>query len=430
MDYLIVIVLIAEVATLSCTDWRIFGTWLTPFNLLSFPYTVVAVLAFLLAPALGFVSLYSPSIVIWEVGLFSFWLIGALMGWGFFGGIRTFRPFAAATVSQVREESSTRLAILVAWICVPLMAYGLYESQRDAGGWMQLGSYDFRVDYSHGLGSHAVVLSMALLIYLMGTWKTGRKLQLLTSGVLFIFLFASQVKGTLIAPLIAAVVFRAARGDLRLTFKKLLAAVGVSYVAFNAVYLLGFSLADPAALGDSQVYISLSRHYLYYLWAGVLSFGDALRIGVGYVGGPWYEIFSPFINLFRFLLHTGHLVPAGSPHELGMNIDLIIGGFQGVNVYTMLGTLYFYLGPLGALLVLIGVALTVYGLLLACRLRGSLWLLTLYCALGSWLVLAFFEYYFMYLTFLELAGYCLLLSLFVPKRPKARSVSAFARVRA
>lgn len=428
MDYLIVAVLVAEVLTLSWADRRIFGTWLTPFCLLSIPYAVVTVLAFLFAPALGFVSLYSPSVVIWEVGVFCFWSVGALIGWGFFGGVRAFRPFAAATVSQVREESSTRLAILVAWVCVPLMAYGLYESLRAAGGWMQLGSYEFKVDYSHGLGSHAVVLAMALLIYLMGTWKTGRNLHLLTIGVLLVFLFASQVKGTLIAPLIAAAVFRTARGDMRLTFKKLSAAVGVSYVAFNAVYLFGLSLAEPGVFGDSQIYRELGRHYLYYLWAGVLSFGEALRQGVGYVGGPWYVIFSPFINLFSFLLHAGPLVPAGSPHELGMNIDRTIGGFQGVNVYTMLGTLYFYLGPLAALLVVIGVALMVYGLLLACKLRDSLWLLALYCFLASWLVFGFFEYYFWHLTFLEIAADCLIFSLITNKGSRVRRQNALAQV--
>ena len=425
MDYLIVTVLIAEVATLSWADRRIFGTWLTPFNLLSFPYTAVAVLAFFLAPALGFVSLYSPSVVIWEVGLFCFWAVGALMGWGFFGGVRNMCPFAGAELPGFREAFSTKLAMRLSWAILPLLAYGLYESQRESGGWAQLGSYDFRVEYSRGLGSHAVVLAMALSIYLMGTWKKGRKLQLLTIGTLLFFLFASQVKGTLLAPLIAAMIFRAARGDLKLSVRKLAAGVGVSYVAFNAVYLLGISLAAPQALTDSQVYTGLARHYLYYMWAGVLSFGEALRSGVGWIGGPWTDIFSPFLNLYRAFFHAGPLVVAGSPRSLGMNIDLTVAGFQGVNVYTMFGTLYFYLGAFAGILVVVGIAVMIYGLLLICRLRDNLWLLTLYCALVSWLVLAFFEYYFMYLTFLEVAAYCSILSLVASKRAAARGLSAF-----
>jgi hypothetical protein len=412
MDYLIVSGLIAEVLLLSRLDRRIFGTWFTPFNLLAYPYMVVLVSAFLLAPALGFVSVYTPSILIWIVGLFLFWAIGAFLGWGLFGGTSIAHPFASAKNSCRHESSATKLAITLAWAIIPLMAYGLYKSETASGGWTELGSYDFRVEYSHGIDSHAVVLAFPLAILLMGTYRKGRRLQLVTIGGLLLFLFASQVKGTLLAPLIGALVFRGARGDLKLSLSKLVAAVGATYVLFNAVYLLGLSFADPNVLTDSEIYGSLARHYLYYLWAGVLAFSQAMRLGVGRVGGPWYEVFSPFINLYRVSLSAGPLVPAGSPHELGMNVDPTIPDLQGMNVYTMLGTLDLYLGPLATLLVVFCIALLFYGLLLVCRSSANLWYLTLYCFLVSWLVFGFFEYYFWHLTYLEIIGYCLVLAIF------------------
>lgn len=426
MDYLIVSGLIAEVLLLSRLDRRIFGTWFTPFNLLGYPYMVVVVSAFLLAPPLGFVSVYAPSILIWIVGLFLFWAIGAFLGWGLFGGTSRAHPFASANHSRHHEFSTTKLAVTLAWAIMPLMAYGLYKSETASGGWAELGSYDFRVEYAHGLGSHAVVLAFPLVILLTGTYRKGQKLQLLTIGGLLLFLFASQVKGTLLAPLIAAMLFRAARGDLKLSVKKFVAAVSITYLLFNAVYLLGFSFADPAALTESEVYSDLSRHYLYYLWSGVLALSEAIRTGVGSVGGPWYVIFSPFINLYRILLSGGPIIPAGSPHELGMNVDLTNAGLQGMNVYTMLGTLYLYLGPFVAIFVIVSIAALFYGLLLVCRSSTNLWLLTLYCNLVSWLVLGFFEYYFMYLTFIEVAVYCLILGLMNKRKMRSspRRVSA------
>src|SRR5437867_3450901 len=85
MDYLIIITLIAEVLFLSRVDRKVFGTWLTPFNLLGYPYMVVAVTAFLFAPSFDFAPLYAPSVLIWIVGLFIFWVGGFFLGWGIFG---------------------------------------------------------------------------------------------------------------------------------------------------------------------------------------------------------------------------------------------------------------------------------------------------------------------------------------------------------
>ena len=431
MGYLIVSVLIAEVLILSRLDKSIFGTWFTPFNLLAYPYLVVIFSAFLFGPSLGFVSLYSPSILIWIVGLFLFWAMGALLGWGIFGGRPISQPFANATSSRHQEFAITKLAMTLSWLIMPLMAYGLHKSVTTAGGWTALGSYEFKVAYASGIGAHAVVLALPLVIFLMGTYRTGRKLQLVTICGLLLFLLASQVKGTLLAPLIAALVFRAARGDMKLSVKKLAAAAGITYLVFNAVYLLGYSFADPSALTEYEVYPELGRHYISYLWSGVQALSEAMRIDVGRVGGPWTDIFSPFTNLYREIFSAGQLVVAGSSHELGMETDLQATVLQGVNVYTMFGTLYLYMGALGGICVVLVLSLLFYGLLLICRSTGNVWLFTLYCVFLGWLVLGFFEYYFWSLTVPEVAVYCLILGHLSgrKKRPSPRGVSASLNLR-
>lgn len=408
MDYFIIISLILEVLILSWLDRRIFGTWLTPFNLLGYPYLMVAVSAFLFAPLLGFVSVYTPSVLIWIVGLFFFWGVGLVFGLLF--DFQTGNQSAGFTSKMsFPEDSATRLAVKVAWVIMPLMVFNFYKAMAAAGGWSGIGSLDFKQAYSQGISSHAVVLAFPLVVLLVGTYRKGRKLQLVTIGALLLFLLASQVKGTLLAPLVGGMVFRAARGHLNLSVKKLLAAVAITYLLFNAVYLLGLSFADPSILTDSEIYQELARHYLYYLWSGVLALSEAIRTGVGSVGGSWYEIFSPFINLYRQMFNAGQLVSVGSPHELGMNIDLTFADFQGANVYTMLGTLYLYLGPFPTLIYILGVAAIFYScFLLVCRSKDNPWFLTLYCVMVSWLVFGFFEYYFWHLTFVEIPVYMLI----------------------
>jgi len=407
MDYLIICALIVEVVILSLVDRRIFGTWLTPVSLLSCPYVAVLVSAFLFAPALGFVPVYAPSITIWMAGLPIFSVVSIVAGC-LFGRLGTTHPFQTDERLRNHDFPAVKLAIWVAWAALPLMAYGLREAVLTSGGWTEIGGWDFRVAYSHGIGAHAVVLAFPLVVLLVGTYQKGHKLQLVTISGLLLFLFVSQVKGTLLAPLLGGMVFRVARGALKLTLTRIIAGIGSTFLLFNLIYILGWSAADPRFLDDSDTYLYLSRHYLFYLWSGVLAFSEALRRHVGFVGGPWYTIFAPFLNVYHVLCGAGHIVDAGSLHELGMETDL--GATHGVNTYTMVGTLYLYLGFFGTLLILLGIAILFYGLLVACRVSANPWLLTLYSIQVSWLIVGFFEYYFWYLTSLEVAFYCFILA--------------------
>src|SRR5215472_7254066 len=193
MDYLIVSGLIAEVSILSWVDRRVFGTWFTPFNLLGYPYMVVVVSAFLFAPPLGFVPVYTRSILIWMVGLLVFWSVGSIIGLIF--DLRSGPNSANIAVrASSSNEAAAEVATKIAWVIMPLMALGLYKSQAIAGGWHMIGSYDFKAAYVHGLPGHAVQLAQPLSVLLLGTYKKGRRLQLFAIVGLLFFLFCTQVK--------------------------------------------------------------------------------------------------------------------------------------------------------------------------------------------------------------------------------------------
>jgi hypothetical protein len=302
------------------------------------------------------------------------------------------------------------------------MAFGLYRAQAMVGGWTEIGTLEFKVAYVHGLPAHAVQLGHPIAVYLMGTYKRGRNLQLFTIAMLMLFLFFTQVKGTILSAIIAGIIFSAARRNAKLPIKKIAIGLVLTYVIFNAVYLFAFSLLDSPMLTDSGTYGYLARHYMFYLWAGVLSFSHALRTGVGFVGGPWYLIFAPFINLYRAMLGAGPLLIAGSPLELAMDIDAtdtVLNSASNSNVYTMPGTLSLYLGGTAAILALATLAILCYGVLLLSERRHDEWLLVLYCVFGSWLVFGFHEYYFWSMGFPETIADCVGLAMLC-KREKRR----------
>lgn len=78
---LVFILLTFEIGILSRIDYRRFGTWITPFNVLAYPYATVVFLILVLGHGLDFVPLYAPSLFVWIAGLFLFWASGNFLAW-------------------------------------------------------------------------------------------------------------------------------------------------------------------------------------------------------------------------------------------------------------------------------------------------------------------------------------------------------------
>jgi len=337
---LILMLLLIEVAVLSRLDNKRFGTWVTPFNALAFPYTAVVLLAYFIGPVLDFVPLYMPSVLIWIVGLFLVWAAGALLGWGILDLRGTPSSRDVSPIATLYDSEAVRLATILAWIAMPVMLYGLFSLVTAAGGWAQFGTEDFREEYSHGVHAHAEVLATLLSILLIGTYRRGQRWSLFVIGSLVLCIIASRSKGHIMEVIAGGLLFRVMRGTLRISVQKVAFLACGTYIVFNFAYVLGILAISPENVLNSDTYVNLARHYFYYLCAGPLALGEAIKLGVMDVGGDWTAIFAPFINLHRALLHSGSIVEAGSAHGKGMITGLVSNNEVGVNVYTFFGTPY------------------------------------------------------------------------------------------
>lgn len=415
--WLILLLLGGEVAVFSRLDRKLFGTWCTPFCLLAFPFTAVVLFVLLLAGPLGFVQLYPPALFIWIVGLFLVWAGGSLLACVFVplrapsGDIH--RPYFMS-----RDESSaTKLATILAFVAMPFILRGLLNSVRDAGGWEQIGSAEFKEAYSRGLHSHAQVLSALLLIILIGTYKKGKRYQLAAIIILMLFITLSQVKGHTFAVVIGALFFRVLAGYSTITLKKLSIFVLGSYLIFSLAYLIGMYSVDKDKIADPATYSYMARHYCFYLFGGPLAMGEAVRTGVSDVGGNWQVIFAPWINLHHVIFQDPSRVVAGSVHEKGMYTE---ADSSPVNVYTFFGTLYLYLGGFAGTLYVFITSLACYGFLIVVKRGCGTWLTAAYCFVMAQFSLGFFEFYFWHLDAIEVVGYAILISL-IARRLRGRS---------
>ncbi|MGC2183471.1 MAG: DUF6337 family protein, partial [Terriglobales bacterium] len=316
-EWLVLGALVAEVMILSRLDRQLFGTWITPFTVLGYPYAAVILLACLFAEPFDFVPLYLPSVLVWIVGLFIVWASGAFLGCCLLDLRSSTKQDVAPQTQEPGDSGAARLATISAWTITPLMVYGVFQSARVAGGWWRIGTQDFKDAYSQGLHAHAVVLATLIVVVLIGLYQRGRPYQLATIAMLLPFIVLTQVKGTILQTLIGGLMFRVIRGVSRLSIKALGALAAMTYAVFNMAYMIGMFTLAPEDAFKGNTYTFLARHYLYYLLAGPLALGEAMRSGITDIGGKSSAIFAPFINLYHVVLRMGALVPIGSSHTKG-----------------------------------------------------------------------------------------------------------------
>ena len=218
IDCLIILSLIGEVIILTRLDKIIYGTWITPFSLLAVPYTIVVMTAFLFAPALGFISLYVESILIWVVGLLLFWL----------GGLTIALPLSQAIRVEANrnqpflyENKSEKTALILAWVSIPVIVYHFFNSLGFVGGLPGIGTEEFASTYGCGFGAHLMVLCMMLFIFFIGTSRKSKKLALFTIAIIAVLILLRQVKYGVILPLMAGVIYRALSGRFKFSITKI-----------------------------------------------------------------------------------------------------------------------------------------------------------------------------------------------------------------
>lgn len=401
-DWVIVFILLGEVVILTRLDRMMFGTWLTPVTLLGVPFAAVMLLAFLFGPALGFLPLFAPSVLVWAGGLLVLWVGGLPVALSLGHWIR---PVVGLRRSFAFEAVSERLAVVLAWLSIPVIFLHFLRSIQSVGGVLGLGTEAFADIYGGGLGAHLLVLCTMLFILLVGVARRENRLALVTIGVLFLLMLLRQAKYSVILPLWAGLMYRVASGRMRLTVRGIAMFVLVAYAIFNAAYLIGFWALDPTSVTESETYSWLLQHFAAYGLSGVLPLGSLVQQGVESVPGDPAVTFSSLTNLFAFA--TGaDLVSAGNEFTTIISAN----GAKESNVATIFGPLLIGLGYGGAAVYTLGLGVVCYLSFAAAMLTRNAWIVVIWLFYASMLALSWYSSMFVLLIALEAPVFCLLLA--------------------
>ncbi len=398
--FALLVLLIIETGTISMCQRRLFGTWLTPFTLLSAPYTIVLLLSATLAPVLGFVPLASSSILLWIFGLATFGLSGFMIAAAF----SRYLPIRTRARKRVRNESRViRLTLTLVWICIFILASKL----KQVGGihFILAEGDASALAYASGAAGHIMTFSRLLVVLLIGVLSRKHWFGWISILVLFIMLSFYPVKGWLFMPIIAGLLIRGYLGRQKFSLSLIITLIVVSLVIFIGSYMLVFAAHDPTSLFNWRVYKLLFAHVGNYLFAGVLGWSEIVKHSAVSEPSPLMA-FAPFANLY-FIISGEPLVNPIIP--LRMDIHLLQENF--VNVYTFFGTLTLYFGNIWTVLVYTFVfGIVVYFIFIVAVKSQNLWILSAWGFFSAGFVFGWFDYYYHRLAFIEVFVYGLMMA--------------------
>ncbi len=400
-DYLIILLLIIEVIVLSRIDYLLYKTYITPFIALSVPYTIVVTLAFFVAPHIDFVTLYTPSVLIWIVGLFVFWLAGLIMFVLFWKKIINIKnPFQEIFF----EYKWKKFILIISWVAIIAMVVGAFKAANNYEGIMNIGSDDFTTYYGSGMSGHFLVLSIMLLIYLIGVGQKKNIFYLLTILILFTLIFLYQVKGIVFLTLVSAFIYRYLRGKLKITLLKIIISIiGIGFLFFCAYYP-SLGLKDKDFLSKPSTYVFFQKHISKYFFAGVLGFSEYTKHNNPITKNET-TLLQPAKNIYFFLINNDY---ENIINKKKFYIDKEKKEITNVN--TFIGTTYILGGPFWGAVYIYIISSLLYFTLCFVYLTKNVWILVIYSFFTGGICFGWFDMYpYNSLMIVEIPLYALIL---------------------
>ena len=395
-DMMYLIAILVEVAVLFYLECKIWKSLYTPLNFLMLPYLAVLLITIMLSGGeLGFVEFYYPSIFIWNVGLFIFFLPSVIIG-----AIITYngRSTVAGAPTDKLPPSLVFLLVVMALMFVVHLKGVLGNSAQ------ALGSDEFGEEFSGGgVWGHLRILSLPLLM--MSIYYVSRKRWWLWP-VILVFLVVgvlNQVKGWVIIPVLAAMAMRICAGKTRLSVKFLMYVLLGAFLVFFLSYALSILLVQSRGVSDEFMHF-IYMHFLHYLTSGTFGWSMDLQLGLPDNTENFQNIIAQFVNLFKVFVGDKELVYPINPLYFNP-------GWSLTNVRTIFGTLYInsnwlsfgiYIFVLSSIMYLMRTALVRF---------NNIYLYTVYFFFCGMLFMGWFDFYFSGVIVFELPIMVLLLLL-------------------
>ena len=409
-DWIIFILLFGEIVIFARLDRVRFGTWMTPFSLLAFPYLTVVSLVFVFGPAWDYVPLYMPSVLIWIAGLAVFWIAGQT------SAPIHLQPPSVMSTTRLRdnEKASRTPLVMLVFLTAAICLYSYRQAIASVGGIQSFRNSEFAMTYSRGMAGHFLVFDLVLVVILLGTATRAKSLTTVLFCIAFALTLIQPVKGWVMLPLCAGLFYRLSTGRLKASVVRAAAAVLIFYVLFLVPYLIEFAGEDPGSLVNKETYVELTRHFGDYLSSGVLTLSSYVQSGITRFPTATSAVaYGSFQNMLSLVTRDAFVSPIVQDYTLIRDVGRT---HWSTNVHTLFGALALSIGYAQSVLYTLILGVLSYGLFGVAYRRQNPWIMTAWCFWASGLAFSWFDIYFSSLTFIEVPAYCFLLSFLLRAR--------------
>ncbi len=381
---MVLALLIIEILLFLAIDKKIFGTYLTPTNIIGIPFLLIILLNKIFLKGAGFVELFTPMLWVWSIGLFCFWLGGIIITMPLLGKtVETNRPFVQL---DVPPEQLSRIFLVISYILILLASLNIIKAYLSAGG--KINSDVFEKEAGSGIGAHALLMLRYFMIYFI-VYALSKRAGLMSWTVVIVTLFFTIIyksKTWILIPLVASIFGRILLSGKYFNVKHLTLFFGLGILVFWVTYSLSF--------GHSASALFIKQHFTAYINAGILGFSEYLRLDRE-VGISFEFLFQPVVNIFYKIIGE-------SPKGIISNLLVAIGNEYETNVKTLFGSIYIYGGWFGGLITsFIWGILTYSALVLTLRLK-SISVFVLYLFILGACFFGWFDVYFNHIAFYEI----------------------------
>lgn len=363
MEVLILVLFIVEIFIFSKIDKILYGTYITPVTVVSVPYLLVVLLAIFLGPSLGFYNFYFPSLWIWIIGVFLFWMPSSILA--------TFilRKTNIYTYPYVinSNKATDKFMLFISYFLIVILFVGLFKSVRTAS----IGTDEFGTVFGTGISGHVLLISKFFFVYLIVRFK---KKYIIPITLFLLFYLIYGVKGWVFIPILSGILIRVLLKESKFSIKLLVKIIVFVFLVFYIIYKL--------SLGDKMPSYFVFHHIFRYLFSGVLGLSEYVK-HKGAVGIHPVVVVSPVINLYKSIFGGGKYIGID-------NINTHIGEYSASNVKTLFGTIYVFAGLIwGSVFCIFIGALSYFSLIVTIKLK-NIFFLIIY---GTFVTLFFFGFF-------------------------------------
>jgi len=368
-----------------------YGTFLTPYNVLVWPYMIVVLGVNLVGGCFGYyhISFESVLFVFWNSLIF--WLAGQVV-WTLTHPRRDIKKRLAAN-QYLKYQRIYHFILIIGLVA---MVLSLVLAMRKE----TIGSEGFAKAYGWGFLGHIAIMGYPGIIFVIGEYFWTRKVRTLLVAVVslgLMMLYLSKFRGITIL-LAGGYLFLGAKKNG--TQSKLMVSLlgGVIFTFFGAYVISYVAMTNVSIAFSGQTLSLIAKHMMNYIVCAPIGLSHLMQSGIGVPVG-WQSLLAAPINVFRLITGSNELV----------NIHLFdlvsISDSFSANVRTMFGVLYIAVGYSGSLLVMAVLGVGIYGVFATALRSSNIALKMLSAYLLATLSIGFFGYLFFLLTFWETVFY-------------------------